>query len=191
MIDGMKMAERVARSKHALTQAVLELLRDQSTERITITDVCRAANVTRPTFYQYYRSVDDLIAEAIAQRLGQHQATAFAIGTSTPQGQFGEALAHFLNLIWEDRNLVFLLRSRDIDLVRLRMASVDVISAQIIAHRLADDDPTVELRARFAAAGTTELLGAWLASDNPQEEQPLYTALLLDLMSVVMRVTPR
>jgi len=181
----MKMAERVARSKQALTDAVLTLLRDEAPGRITITKVCQLANITRPTFYQYYKSVDDLIGDVIAQRLYQHQATAFGLDANAPAAEFDAALQRFLQLIWDDRNLVFMLRHRDVDPVRLRTESVAIISSQIVAH-MPNAGPQVALRARFAAAGITELLGAWLATTNPAQLQSTFTSLLVDLVHAVM-----
>ena len=185
--DGVvKMAERVARSKEALTEAALILLRHEAINRITITQVCQLANVTRPTFYQHYRSVDDLISQAIADRLQQHQDTAFALDADAPEAEFDAALGRFLSLIWDDRNLVAILRSSDINLAQLQMASVATIARQIVTRMPDSDDPEVWLRARFAAAGVTELLGAWLATPDPGTQQKMYTRLLQELIHAVL-----
>jgi len=180
------MAERVARSKEALTDAALVLLRQEAINRITITQVCQLANVTRPTFYQHYRSIDDLISQAIADRLQQHQETAFALDADAPEAEFNAALGRFLSLIWNDRNLVDILRSSGINLAQLQVASVDTIARQIVERLPDPDDPEVWLRARFAAAGVTELLGAWLATPDPEVQQTMYTRLLQDLIHAVL-----
>jgi len=71
--------ERVAQSRRALTGAVIDLMRTSPARRITITEVCRRANVTRPTFYQHYASLDDLVGRAVAERLREHQQAALAL----------------------------------------------------------------------------------------------------------------
>ena len=180
----MKMAERVARSKAALTEAVLDLLHEGQAGKITITQVCRRANVTRPTFYQHYDSVDDLVSHAVTDRLRAHQDTAFAMDPGSPQ--FDAALARLLDLVWADRRLVEVLHTSAAGTTLSHRTSVDVIAASILARMPQPVTPQVELRARFTAAGTTELLASWLATDHPEELRDTYVALLQDLAHAVM-----
>ena len=180
----MKMAQRVARSKAALTEAVLDLLHEGQAGKITITQVCRRANVTRPTFYQHYGSVDDLVAQAVTDRLRAHQDVAFALDPDGPQ--LDAALARLLDLVWADRQLVEVLRTGTAGTTLSHRTSVEVIATSILARMPGPVTPQVELRARFTAAGTTELLASWLATDRPEELRDTYVALLQDLAHVVM-----
>ena len=51
---------RVARTRHALQQAFLQLIVDKGYDETSIQDICEAANVGRSTFYLHYSSKDEL-----------------------------------------------------------------------------------------------------------------------------------
>ncbi len=51
------------RSKQALTTALLELLRQQSYQSITIQDIAGRANIGRSTFYRHFQSKADVLVE--------------------------------------------------------------------------------------------------------------------------------
>ena len=55
-----KTDRRVERTRELLQKALIELIREQSYEAITIQDIVDRANVGRTTFYLHYTSKDDL-----------------------------------------------------------------------------------------------------------------------------------
>lgn len=57
------MDKRIAKTKKALHEALLQLLKKQKLEDITVTKLCSAANINRNTFYFHYRGVYDLLNE--------------------------------------------------------------------------------------------------------------------------------
>lgn len=64
------------RTKAALQQAFMSLLRTKPYERIAVDEICRVANVGRSTFYTHFRSKDDLKRsglEALRRELRQRQ----------------------------------------------------------------------------------------------------------------------
>ena len=61
---------RVRRTRHALQQALVELLPRKPYEQITVEDICEAANVGRSTFYAHYRGKEHLQRAAIGDHLG-------------------------------------------------------------------------------------------------------------------------
>ena len=54
---------RVRMTKKLLKDAILTLLEERSIERITVTDICRMADVNRSTFYAHYADVRQLLRE--------------------------------------------------------------------------------------------------------------------------------
>lgn len=73
--EGMDMAvdRRVARSKHAIRTAFLELASTEGVEGMTVSELCRKADIGRGTFYLHYRDVRDLydsIETELADGLG-------------------------------------------------------------------------------------------------------------------------
>ncbi|HAB94313.1 MAG TPA: hypothetical protein DCF49_06055 [Lachnospiraceae bacterium] len=54
---------RVTRTKAAIQNAYLNLLKKKGTEKITISDIAREADIDRKTFYLHYNSTEDIIRE--------------------------------------------------------------------------------------------------------------------------------
>ena len=53
------------RTKQALTQGLFSLLGDNEFRRITVSDICAAAHVSRPTFYTYFEDKYSLLTYCI------------------------------------------------------------------------------------------------------------------------------
>ena len=54
---------RITLTKQLLKNALIELLKEKDIYRISIRELCERANVNRSTFYKYYGSQFDLLAE--------------------------------------------------------------------------------------------------------------------------------
>jgi AcrR family transcriptional regulator len=72
---------RSQRTRHLLSAALVELIREKDYATITVSDIIERANVGRSTFYAHYRDKDDLfvgeldrVIELLSQRLpGQNE----------------------------------------------------------------------------------------------------------------------
>ena len=54
---------RVTKTKKSIQKAYMDLLRQKGTEKITISDIAREADIDRKTFYLHYNSTEDFIRE--------------------------------------------------------------------------------------------------------------------------------
>ena len=54
---------RITRTKKSIQKAYLDLLKQKGTEKITISDIAREADIDRKTFYLHYDSTEDIIRE--------------------------------------------------------------------------------------------------------------------------------
>lgn len=59
--------QRIRLSKTMLKDALLRLLKEKPIEKISIYELCAAAQINRTTFYKYYGSQYDLLAEIEAE----------------------------------------------------------------------------------------------------------------------------
>lgn len=59
----MKTDHRKRYTKKVIQEAFLSLLRQKPVEKITISDVCALAEISRPTFYLHYESISALLEE--------------------------------------------------------------------------------------------------------------------------------
>ena len=59
----MKKDLRVIKTKASLQEALIELLQDKELDKISISELCKKANVNRGTFYLHYQDVAELFEE--------------------------------------------------------------------------------------------------------------------------------
>lgn len=56
---------RVSRTRSSICNAYTKLLTEKNFRSITVTDIAKAADVNRKTFYNYYECIDDIMKEII------------------------------------------------------------------------------------------------------------------------------
>ena len=127
---------RVARTRTALIEAFNHLVLSRRPKRIRVSDIVAAANVGRSTFYEHYRSADDIHMEALSRPFG------LLADATAGQGD-SERLASLLAHFWENRQ-----RARE---------TVSGRSGERAARMLADQ---VELRLGDAALAIPKRLAA-------------------------------
>ncbi len=57
------MDRRVGKTKKAIQAAYFDLLKEKGNEKISVTEIARAADIDRKTFYLHYESTDQIIRE--------------------------------------------------------------------------------------------------------------------------------
>ncbi len=62
-MESDNMDRRKKYSLRAIRQAFLDLLAQKSLNSITVTEVCKLADINRGTFYKYYNDIDDLLRQ--------------------------------------------------------------------------------------------------------------------------------
>ncbi|EHK58261.1 TetR/AcrR family transcriptional regulator [Allomesorhizobium alhagi] len=66
----MAVDRRVARTRTALYDALVALIRRKDYDLITVQDILEEANVGRATFYAHFTSKDDLLKRAVSNGFG-------------------------------------------------------------------------------------------------------------------------
>jgi AcrR family transcriptional regulator len=92
------MDRRVQRTRNALQEALLKLMRERGYNAVTVTDVCAAANIGRSTFYANYKDIDELkhrgFDNHLRQELQQHLKLGAVHGSAAQSFAFVEPLLH-------------------------------------------------------------------------------------------------
>ena len=57
------------RSKELLTEAYFDLLKENPKKRVKVKDICDRAEISRPTFYAHYETVEDILQEHLNECL--------------------------------------------------------------------------------------------------------------------------
>ena len=77
--------EQVLENKRTILAAASRLFREHGFESVTVTDVMKSAGLTHGGFYGYFKSKDDLIAQALAEVLGRSEAPPGDLGALAEQ----------------------------------------------------------------------------------------------------------
>ena len=161
----MKHEERREITRTAILDAVLTLQQQRTTQddppAITISDICREANLARPTFYQYFDSADAAIAAACSQQL-----ITYFHASDTRHTSESETMRLWMNLLKRDPLLQSALINGG---TATRRAAVATIADRLFQRWNTTDDPQIKWRAQFAAGGMFSVISTWLHEDNPVE----------------------
>ena len=57
------MDKRVIRTKESITNALLKLMEEKSTNKITVSEITKLAKIERKTFYLHYSCIDDVVKD--------------------------------------------------------------------------------------------------------------------------------
>ncbi len=64
-----KIDRRTLYTRNVIKDALLEALNEKNFEQITVTDVCRRAEITRATYYLHYQSLTEVLDELLVDAL--------------------------------------------------------------------------------------------------------------------------
>jgi len=149
---------RQQKTRAALHTAFRDLLLEQGYEALRIADVTARANVGRSTFYEHYRTMDDLLRASLRRPFAILAELAAAPMAADAMPALGAQLQHFrdqqqvarLLLGWPTRRV-------------LASSLADLIAARLRAIPLARPVIPVELVARQIAEMHLVLLDSWIA----------------------------
>lgn len=170
---------RIARTKHALGAALIELMLEQPFDRITVQDVLDRAGVGRATFYAHFRNKRDLFH---SEHERFFEGVERWLGTFSAHAPRVVPVAEFFQHVGEVQPFVQALRDTgQIDLVlddaAEHFARMIAKRLQLLAPQLDQASVHTAIVAKFCAGAVIELLKWWLARDvrpTPQEMDAIY-----------------
>ncbi len=168
-----------------MDNALLSLLNEKPFEYITVSDICKKANVNRSTFYLHYDNTCDLLNEAIRHLLDDFRSY-FPIDTVSISQSFEQS--HLTDLIFVSSEylfpyLTYIRDNRRIFLTALSHA--DQLGFEDIFHRmfLHIFDPILsrfhypikvrEYVMRFYLSGITAIVCEWIKRDCTESMEEL------------------
>ncbi|TCI96348.1 TetR/AcrR family transcriptional regulator [Aeromicrobium sp. IC_218] len=183
------MAQTKSRSAVALRDAVVELAQQKPADQINVSELCRAAGITRDTFYRYAASPIQLLAQVLNDDLDtytaltRHLPAAPAGGTvmDAPSRAWLEHVCRFEAVYRQALRPHLPTEMRDVLLTRIQ--NFMLTHAARHPHIRPNIDGTVmnergiRLAAAYAASGSVGAIEAWLAS-GPIGDLAVPTALI-------------
>ncbi len=160
MTDSDSADRRVRRTERAIFLAFRDLVLSQPYDDIRVADIVDAAGIGRSTFYEHYRSKDEVLTHSITWLF---EAMADAAVGAPDHERLGFVVDHF----HDQRHLArALFRDRPLRLLTDRLA-------QLIGKRMDDT-----LAARALAAAQLEILASWLCGRLTVSREQVLAALM-------------
>lgn len=175
---GVKGNRRTLYSKMVIRDSLIKLLQDNEIHNITVTDICKEADINRGTFYNYYsdpfdllQSIEDELFDKILEYLSEDYLEENKIDVLTKIFELGK----------ENKDLCKILLfkqgdSRILNRVLYIIDNHDIIKFDSKLKYL--DKKTFNYMMRFAITGSMGVIKAWL--ENDLAESPNEIAHIVD-----------
>lgn len=167
--------QRIRISKTMLKEALLKLLQKKDLSRITVAQLCETAQINRTTFYKYYSTTYDLLAEIegdFFEELGQQ----FAKRDLSERDMLSETVTY----LDKDRDkMKILLNALSCDSFYdhlMQQAFIHAFLDQIIPQ--ADSPSETNYIKLFFSRGIYAILRDWLFNEKPESPEELVELIL-------------
>lgn len=175
--------QRIRITKKMLKDSLIRLLHENSIHKIFVKDICEAAQINRTTFYKYYGSQYDLLADMeddVLNQISSYLSFDFAVGSTT------QLLTEIMTFINENIDLCRLLLYNNID----PDFPEKLFSLQSIRELISQQSPSaygtekLEYISDFLVNGGFGVMKRWINKENRESPKEI-AALLNDL---IMRI---
>ena len=170
----IKNNSRYKASSEKIETAFLTLILNHKYEDITISDICKQANVNRSTFYAHYDDINDLIIK-IESKFSQGTANIFNYG----ERQTHEAMIEMFAFVKANKH--FYKAFLNIPYITLAERNTKIEVLKNIGQKLnIDKSNTIGIfyRASFFGAGIKEMCRLWLERDCLETPEQMARLLL-------------
>ncbi len=158
--------QRIRVTKTMLRSGLLQLLGDTDFNKITIQEICNAAEINRSTFYRYYDNQMDLLKEIEKDFFSQMDNHLKSIITSEP-----DALMAVLNYLYEQKETFVILISsiphEDFSSDLFASPSIQALFQNMLSS-ISHTELEAQYISEFIFQGTLSILCTWLKKENPE-----------------------
>ena len=169
IIDSQEKSRSVRRTKMALQKSLIELMKTQPVLRITVKDICNAADVGRSTFYAHYESHYELLEQIETECLSGFEDLMKEPLCKYNDREFTQWFIKRLQFIAENSNSIQTLLSENGDIFFQRKFFQSLVNQiKDTIKRNADnpvDDKISECQSVFFVHGTIALVQHWLKNN--------------------------
>lgn len=162
--------KRVERSRQALMDALIELMREQAYNKISVAQICSRSGVARPTFYLHFGSKDDLLRGFIEVMFNNFYEQVDDYLTKTPNTD--PIIGEIMFRQWSDNaGLAKLMVNAEVETIMLnefRQYVNRVMERYIQAHKLTIQGSTLlPYVVDFITGATFMVIVRWIKDDFP------------------------
>ncbi|SHK20198.1 transcriptional regulator, TetR family [Hathewaya proteolytica DSM 3090] len=172
---GVKGNRRIIYTKNAIKDSLLELLKTNDIHQVTVTDICKGADINRGTFYAHYKDAYDLlqcIEDEFFNKIIKY------IDETPVEKYYDSLLLKVLELIKENKELCKILICRQGD--NKILDKVISIASQADFGKLSNTstefNPSyLNYYIRYVVGGCISIIQTWLDNDLPESPKEVVT----------------
>ncbi|MDE6242253.1 MAG: TetR/AcrR family transcriptional regulator [Anaeroplasmataceae bacterium] len=174
----MKEDLRIVKTKKALKNALLDLLKTETFEKISVSKICEYAKVNRVTFYSHYQDKYDLFQSYIEEIKNDILKNAYSIVSKTNSSVenlnyfFSNIFINMINVIHKEREIIIHFGKQENSMLMYMIntsayKSLKEVFSQLKNHfRLKYDE---EYIISFIVGGTNYMIHNWMLKDKMLE----------------------
>lgn len=165
---------KIIKTKKALRNAYMSLVSEKEADDISVSELCRIADVNRGTFYKYYSVPEDIFYELLDEIV--HQSPVFATDNKLT---VEESMTEYCRNLYNNRNLAK---------VYLKYGGGRMMKEGMhFLNKIGRGEYMEGETARFMAGGFIELIIYWMENDfdnSPEEEAKLILSYIARLVEM-------
>lgn len=162
-------SRRTRYTRQAMSDALIDLLRERPVSAITVKALCERADVNRSTFYAHYGSINELLHDIEDETMDWVTDTLDELLAQPDQAGIERIIEHICRYIADNRNHLQVLMSPKADLdFQQRLLGLIYSRRQLLsatASPVPANPEELQMRMRFAVSGSIGLIQYWLATD--------------------------
>lgn len=174
----MKQDLRVSVTKRMVKESLLQLLRTKQLDSITVSELCKAAQINRATFYRHYDTLYDVLHEIEVDFFGQAPQPEKPPKTAKDMHQHMEAVCTYIYQHADTLKLLFLNKS-----ATEMLEGIDVFYRDFLTLRKKElpievpDEDTLQIVVALLGGGGQCVLRKWIMEDIPKTPAQIATIL--------------
>lgn len=165
---GVKGNRRILYTKNIIKESLIKLLEDKEIHQVTVTDICKNADINRGTFYTHYKDAYDLLQSMEDELFTKITEYIY----ETPAENYSDLLLlNVLELIAENKDLckILLCRHRDNKLLdKLILIASKADLEYIYSSSDGLNKNYYNYYIRYIVGGCIAIIETWLQNDLPE-----------------------
>ncbi len=155
--------QKIIFSKELIRNAALILVKEKSKNKITISELCKTAGVSRDTFYKYYQCIDDVFSEIYSKA---KEGILLKMEPLFKSKNLKKDLITYLNYVREN-NLFFQYIFIDKNIIPEEIKEIKKEIMTSISSLFHEDDETEnEMNAYFLYSGSLAIIENWVKNQD-------------------------
>ena len=172
------MDKRIVNTKERITDRFMKLLKTTALDKITVTQICRRANINRATFYKYYGSQFDLLTDMEKDILDFISKT-IKHNETEPE----KIMSSICNYLEENLEFVRLIINNNVDpmFAHKLLAMESIKESALNRFSASKSEAEVEYIYNFLTYGAFHMVCAWLNKEK-RESPKMLAKLIVQMM---------